>query len=176
MTDRDVGVMPPPVLNDLPSHASSPTTTFAELKATMDDLEKGLPSDEDVMPHEAEAEAAHAKADFPDGGLRAWLVVVGAMCTTFTTFGFVNSWGIFQEYYQQHLLKQTPPSNIAWIGSMQYALIFLPGILVGRLFDLGYFRSVLMSSSALLVFSTFLVAECKEYWQFLLCQGFAAGV
>jgi hypothetical protein len=69
--------MPPPPFDDLPVHASSPTPTITELKEDMEDPEKELPSEEDVMPDEAEAEAAHAKADFPDGGLRAWLVVFG---------------------------------------------------------------------------------------------------
>ena len=32
-----------------------------------------------------------------------------------------------------------------------------------------------MGSSALLVIATFLVAECTQYWQFLLCQGLAVG-
>lgn len=58
----------------------------------------------------------------------------------------------------------------------QYALIFFPGLVVGRLFDLGYFRYVFMFSSALLITTTFLAAECTEYWQFLLCQGIASGV
>ncbi|KAF5378329.1 hypothetical protein D9615_008721 [Tricholomella constricta] len=81
----------------------------------------------------------------------------------------------FQAHYQQTLLKDQTPSNISWIGSIQYSLIFLPGILVGRLFDLGYFRSVFFVSSALLVTATFLVAQCKEYWQFVLCQGIVIG-
>jgi hypothetical protein len=29
--------------------------------------------------------------DAPDGGLTAWLVVLGAWCTSFCTFGWVNS-------------------------------------------------------------------------------------
>jgi len=87
----------------------------------------------------------------------------------------VNSWGIFQAHYQETLLRETSPSNIAWIGSIQYSLVFLPGILVGRLFDLGYFRVILLTSSALLVTATFLVAQCKEYWHFLLCQGIVIG-
>ena len=33
----------------------------------------------------------------------------------------------------------------------------------------------MLASSALLVCATFLVAECKVYWQFL-CQGIAVGV
>ena len=84
--DRDVGVMPPPVLDDLPFHApsSTTTTTCAESKATMDDPVKGSPTNEDVILDEEKAEAAHAKADFPDGGLRAWLVVFG-VCSAFHT-------------------------------------------------------------------------------------------
>lgn len=73
-------------------------------------------------------------------------------------------------------MKTSSPSNIAWIGSIQYCLIFLPGILVGRLFDLGYIRSIFLTSSAILVMAAFLIAECKVYWHFLLCQGIAAGL
>ncbi|KAF9448292.1 MFS general substrate transporter [Macrolepiota fuliginosa MF-IS2] len=98
------------------------------------------------------------------------------MCNTFATFGYVNAWGIFQSYYQQTLLSDFSPSSIAWIGSIQYALVFFPGLFVGRLFDLGYFRSVLLSSSALLVLATFLIAQCTKYWHFLLCQGIATGI
>ncbi|KAF9001720.1 major facilitator superfamily domain-containing protein [Cyathus striatus] len=113
---------------------------------------------------------------YPDGGLKAWSVVTGAMCSCFATFGFVNSWGIFQDYYQRTLLKESSPSNIAWIGSFQYSLILFPALVFGRLFDLGYFRMVLLASSTILVLSTFLVAECNKYWHFLLCQGFAIGL
>ncbi|KAI0086146.1 MFS general substrate transporter [Irpex rosettiformis] len=112
----------------------------------------------------------------PDGGLRAWLVVLGSSLGTFATFGFVNAWGVFQSYYEQTLLSDTSPSTIAWIGSIQYSLVFIPGLVVGRLFDMGIFRIPLTLASAWLVMATFLVAECKTYWQFLLCQGFAVGL
>lgn len=52
----------------------------------------------------------------------------------------------------------------------------MPGLITGRLFDLGYFRMPLFIASCILVISTFLIAECTQYWQFLLCQGFAVGV
>ncbi|KAF4603456.1 hypothetical protein EYR38_003869 [Pleurotus pulmonarius] len=114
--------------------------------------------------------------DFPDGGLRAWSVVLGASLSAFSTFGYVNAWGVFQSYYEQEILPTTSPSTIAWIGSIQYSLIFLPGLFFGRLFDLGYFKIPLLISSTILVLATFLVAQCTEYWQFLLCQGFAIGL
>ncbi|KDR69289.1 hypothetical protein GALMADRAFT_256119 [Galerina marginata CBS 339.88] len=117
-----------------------------------------------------------AESDYPDGGLRAWLIVCGAMCNTFATFGYVNSWGIFQNYYQETLLSNSSPSSIAWIGSIQYSLVFVPALVVGRLFDLGYFRSIFLTSSVILVVATFLVAECTKYWQFILCQGLLVGL
>lgn len=59
---------------------------------------------------------------------------------------------------------------------IQYALVFIPGLVTGRLFDMGMFRVPLAVATAFLIMATFLVAQCTEYWQFLLCQGFAVGV
>ncbi|PAV23574.1 MFS general substrate transporter [Pyrrhoderma noxium] len=114
--------------------------------------------------------------DFPDGGLRAWLCVLGGVCITFSSFGFVNSWGTFQSYYEQTLLQDTSASNIAWIGSIQYSFTFFPSLITGRLFDLGYFKIPLFVASTLLIVATFLTAQCKEYWQFVLCQGIVIGL
>ncbi|KAI0263412.1 MFS general substrate transporter, partial [Gloeopeniophorella convolvens] len=118
----------------------------------------------------------HAADDYPDGGLQAWLVVLGAASVTFSTFGYVNAWGEFQDYYEDIVLRNKSPSTIAWIGSVQYSLVFLPALIVGRLFDIGYFKGPLFAASTILVVCTFLVAECKEYWHFLLCQGFGVGI
>lgn len=60
--------------------------------------------------------------------------------------------------------------------TLQYSLVFVPGLVTGRLFDMGVFRVPLTIASVFLVVATMLVAECKTYWQFLLCQGFAVGV
>ncbi|KAF7354392.1 MFS general substrate transporter [Mycena venus] len=87
--------------------------------------------------------------DFPDGGLRAWAVVLGAFCTFFAT---------------------------AWIGSVARCMIFLPGVLVGRLSDLGYFQATFATGSVLIIAGTFLIPVCTLYWHFLLCQGFMIGI
>ncbi|KAI9446199.1 MFS general substrate transporter [Lactarius indigo] len=118
----------------------------------------------------------YSQGDCPDGGLQAWLVVLGASCATFSTVGYANSWGVFQDYYQNVLLKGTSPSSIAWIGSIQFSLSLSLALFAGRLFDLGYLRSILILSSINLVACTILVAECSEYWEFLLCQGFGIGI
>lgn len=65
--------------------------------------------------------------DFPDGGLKAWSVVLGGCCCLFTSFGWINCIGIFQNYYQSHQLSNYSPSAIAWIPSTEVSfLICLP--------------------------------------------------
>jgi len=91
-------------------------------------------------------------------------------------FGYVNAWGVFQAYYAETLLQDSSPSNIAWIGSIQYSLIFIPGLVSGHFFDRGHFRIPFSIASAVLVAATFLVGQCTQYWHFLLCQGFATGI
>ncbi|KAI0707812.1 MFS general substrate transporter [Earliella scabrosa] len=129
-----------------------------------------------AVPVDALADAGIAHGEHPDGGLRAWMVVIGCAAGACATFGLVNAWGVFQAYYTTTLLAGSSPSTIAWIGSVQYALVFIPGLVVGRIFDMGYVKLPIGLASALLVAVTFLTAECKEYWQFLLCQGFGCGL
>ncbi|KAJ7184639.1 MFS general substrate transporter [Mycena filopes] len=112
---------------------------------------------------------------YPDGGRRAWLIVLGAFFSVFSTFGYVNSWGVFQAYYQLHLLKENAPSEIAWIGSVQLSLTFGIAILMGRLFDTGWFALPAACASAALIALTVLTGQCTQFWHFLLCQGFAIG-
>ncbi|RAL60355.1 hypothetical protein DID88_000131 [Monilinia fructigena] len=38
--------------------------------------------------------------DFPDGGAKAWSVAAGAAGVLFCTFGYINAFGVYQEYYQ----------------------------------------------------------------------------
>ncbi|KAI6101026.1 MFS general substrate transporter [Pisolithus croceorrhizus] len=100
--------------------------------------------------------------DFPDGGMRAWSVVIGALFMSFGTqvvslrsFGWINSFGVFQTYYEEYTFPEQSASNISWIGSIQYGLIFIPALLTGRLLDLGYYNGPLAISSAFYVAALF---------------------
>lgn len=79
-------------------------------------------------------------------------------------------------YYELHLLKDSSPSAIAWIGSVQIALTFGIAVLMGRLFDNGWFALPAACASVVLVVLTVLTGQCTEFWEFLLCQGFALGI
>ncbi|KAF8551015.1 MFS general substrate transporter [Imleria badia] len=137
--------------------------SFSGTLAISSDYEKS------ISPQESPA------TSYPEGGLRAWSVVVGAAFVSFATLGWINSFGVFQAYYQEGTVMNESTSNIAWIGSIQFGFIRVPGFFVGWLLDRGYYKGPFAISSALYILSLFLVAECKTYWQFVLCQGVANG-
>ncbi|KAI0823576.1 MFS general substrate transporter [Trametes gibbosa] len=142
-------------------------------KKSIDEEKQAIQAEVDNVP----PELIHLDhGEHPDGGLRAWLAISGCAAGACATFGLVNAWGVFQAYYQEQILSTTSPSTIAWIGSIQYALVFLPGLVVGRIFDMGWTKTPLGLASALVVAVCFLTAECTKYWHFLLCQGFALGL
>lgn len=62
------------------------------------------------------------------------------------------------------------------MGSIQYSLVFVPGLFVGRLFDMGHFRLPFTIANVVLIVATFLIAECNAFWQVVLCQGILVGV
>ncbi|KZT35626.1 MFS general substrate transporter [Sistotremastrum suecicum HHB10207 ss-3] len=112
----------------------------------------------------------------PDGGSEAWLVVAGVTALNMASGGFIVSWGIFQTFYENHVLSSHSTSDIAWIGSIQYALGSLPCLLTGRLFDLGYSRLLIYIGSFMLVTSTFMTAISNTYSAFLFYQGVVFGL
>ena len=59
------------------------------------------------------------------------------------SFGYLNAYGIFQEYYTSSFLQGYSQSDIAWIGAMQYFFIFGVGLFAGRAFDLGLFKPLM---------------------------------
>ncbi|KAG1741424.1 MFS general substrate transporter [Suillus paluster] len=138
---------------------------------------RAAPPDDQKTPNEQAPEkpVIHL-GEAPDGGLTAWLVVVAASLILFSTVGLSNAWGFFQAYYEEKLLRHISPSTIAWIGSTQYALVYLPALVTGRLFDLGYFKIPCFACSCAIVVCTFLIAECTQYWQFFLVQGLVFGI
>lgn len=69
--------------------------------------------------------------DCPDGGMKAWLVVLGGWCALFCTFGLINCVGVFQQYYLTHPLSEYSASEVSWITSVQIFCMVFCGIVVG---------------------------------------------
>ncbi|KNG80731.1 monocarboxylate permease [Aspergillus nomiae NRRL 13137] len=134
----------------------------------------------------ATTQSAPAKAPGapPDGGFKAWMVVLGAFCGLFVSFGWINCeyivgfvpldvvwalssiWimltagfagiGVFLDYYKTHQLQDLPTST---------------GPIVGVFFDNFGPRWILIAGTFFHVFGLMMVSISKEYYQFILAQG-----
>ncbi|KAI0442606.1 major facilitator superfamily domain-containing protein [Xylaria telfairii] len=103
-------------------------------------------------------------------------VVLGAFCVHLNTWGLLNSYGVFQTYYKIDFLSSQPTSTIGWIGSLQDALFFAVSIIVGPMFDMGYFRSLMWAGTVFIVVGMFLLSISSQFYQILLIQSVPVGI
>ncbi|KAK1252365.1 hypothetical protein MKX08_003552 [Trichoderma sp. CBMAI-0020] len=113
--------------------------------------------------------------EFPEGGLKAWLVVFGCWCTSFASFGYVNSFGVYETYYLKTFLSDRSPSDVAWIGAIQAFAQFSAAMVSGPIADRHGAMVVIWPCSLLLVVAMMLTSLCTEFYQFILCQGIFLG-
>lgn len=110
----------------------------------------------------------------PDGGLAAWTQVLMGHLIVFNTWGYINSFGVFQTYYVATLGH--PPSDISWVGSVQIFLLFFVGTFSGRATDYGLFRITFLIGSILQLIGVFMTSLSTKYWQLFLAQGICTGL
>ena len=90
--------------------------------------------------------------------------------------GIINTFGIYQTYYETGLLASSSPSDISWIGSVQAFLLLFVGALSGPIYDAGYFKSLVFGGSFLAVLGQMMLSLCKEYYQVFLAQALCVGI
>ncbi|KAL6799319.1 major facilitator superfamily domain-containing protein [Trichoderma sp. SZMC 28013] len=113
---------------------------------------------------------------FPDGGLQAWLVVLGAFFGLFVSFGWTNCVGVFQEYYETHQLASLSPSTVSWIPALSMFTIFIAGPFVGQLFDHFGPRFLLLLGSTVHIFGLMMASISSRYYQFILSQSICSPI
>ncbi|KAI3339210.1 monocarboxylate permease-like protein [Ustulina deusta] len=137
-----------------------------------DDLEKGSAD----VPSQQPAPPGLSPDDFPDGGLEAWLVVVGGALILFCSFGIVNCSGVFVEYYVNGPLSDYTTSDITWITSLQAFLVTGSNLVMGRLFDSYGTRWILPIGTIIYSFGLMVLSLSTKYYQIILSQGVVMGV
>ncbi|KAJ5436111.1 Major facilitator superfamily domain general substrate transporter [Penicillium cf. griseofulvum] len=113
---------------------------------------------------------------YPEGGLEAWLVVLGSFLGLFGSLGLVNTIGTFQAYIQTHQLKEYSSGTNGWIFGMFAFLTFFCGVQIGPIFDARGPRLLVFAGSVLEMAMIILVGFCTEYWHFMLVIGVLGGV
>ncbi|KAL2380902.1 hypothetical protein RJZ90_004309 [Blastomyces dermatitidis] len=113
---------------------------------------------------------------YPEGGLRAWLVVVGSCFGTAVSLGMMNTVGTFHSYIGEHQLKEYDEATIGWIFSVFIFLGFFGGIQIGPVFDARGPRMLMLAGSVCMGTSMLLLGSCTEFWHFMLCFGVLGGL
>ncbi|KAK2006812.1 MFS general substrate transporter [Colletotrichum eremochloae] len=113
---------------------------------------------------------------YPEGGLRAWMVVLGCWLVLFSSSGIMNSLGVFSTYIGSHQLVEYGEGSTGWIFSVYTFLCFACGIYVGPLSDKYGPRQLILIGSACHIASLMLLSICTEYWQFMLTFGILNGI
>ncbi|KAK1446075.1 major facilitator superfamily transporter [Colletotrichum melonis] len=113
---------------------------------------------------------------YPEGGLRAWSVVLGSWLALFSALGIMNSIAIFQTYVATHQLKGYSEGTIGWIFSVYTFLCFFGGIYIGPVFDQYGPRWLVLAGTVCLVIGVMLLSICTVYWHFMLAFGILCGL
>ncbi|KAI0506399.1 monocarboxylate permease-like protein [Xylaria bambusicola] len=137
------------------------------------DIEKG---GAEVVSTQPAAVPGFNPDDFPDGGLEAWLVVVGGALILFCSFGLVNCSGVFVEYYVNGPLSDYTSSDITWITSLQAFLVTGSNLIMGRLFDSYGTRWLLPIGTVIYSLGLMLLSLSTKYYQIVLTQGIVSGI
>lgn len=114
--------------------------------------------------------------DYPEGGLRAWLVVLGAWLALFASLGLMNILATFQTYISSNQLQEYDTSSVGWIFSLYTFVSFFMGIYVGPLFDKYGPRWLILSGTLSLSLSLMFMSISYELWHFLLAFGLLSGI
>ena len=113
--------------------------TLRDRSLSKDEHEAKTPDEDEIAP-----------SPYPEGGLRAWLVVFGSFSGMTASFGVLNMAGTFQAYLSTHQLVNESPSNIGWIFSLYAFLTFFCGVQIGPVFDAKGPRWLVAAGSVLL--------------------------
>lgn len=84
--------------------------------------------------------------------------------------------GSVQDHISTHQLAAYTVRDVGWITAVLTFLTLFLGVQVGPLFDRYGPRVLLICGSLASVISYLLLAECTEYWHFMLCLSILGGI
>ncbi|KAK3192524.1 hypothetical protein K4F52_001323 [Lecanicillium sp. MT-2017a] len=88
---------------------------------------------------------------YPEGGLRAWGVVLAAFGIMLSVYGPINSAAVFELHLREHQLSGYSHERIGWIFSLYLFTLYFAGLLIGPVFDRHGHRLLVLSGSLCIV-------------------------
>lgn len=113
--------------------------------------------------------------NFPDGGLRAWLVVVGVFVGLMTGLGVMDTMSSIQLYVSKHQLVNEKISTISWTFSLYMFTNLSMGVISGPIFDIYGIKKILIIGMILNCGGLYATAFSTKLWHFILSFGICTG-
>ncbi|TDZ46905.1 putative transporter MCH4 [Colletotrichum trifolii] len=113
--------------------------------------------------------------DYPEGGWKAWSVVLGSWFASFSALGISNTIATLHAYVGTHQLADYTEGQIGWIFSTYMFLIFFCGLYVGPLFDKYGPKWLIFGGTVGVVTAQMLLSFSTKYWHFMLVFGVLNG-
>ena len=88
----------------------------------------------------------------------------------------MNTFGVYQSYYESGVPFKSSSSDISWIGSLQSFLMLLVGGFTGPVFDAGHLRLLLVVGTFGVAFGHMMLSLVHEFWEAILAQAFVIGL
>lgn len=117
----------------------------------------------------------HDVEEFPEGGF-GWLVVLAEWLIMACTFGMVNSFGIYQTYYQTEAFPDETAFKISVIGALQPFCIYIFAIPTVTMMHYLGSRVTVGIGALIQVFSFMMMSLTTDLWQLFITQGLLFGM
>ncbi|KAH6654970.1 riboflavin transporter MCH5 [Truncatella angustata] len=146
-------------LHELPNPSETPYSTQA------------LITEEDASPSTNSVQQPSSEERDP----KAWLAVAGSFLFLFASYGFMQTIGTVQSYLELNQLSSYTSRDIGWITGVFTSLALFLGIQIGPILDA--YGPRMLGPVGCIVYAPvlFVVAECHQYWQFMLVLGIWGG-
>lgn len=131
--------------------SAEPEIKQAGLGPNLPDLEKQTTA--------VSASPSHAES-YPEGGLAAWTVVLGAWFAMFSSLGLMNTLAVFQAYVLSHQLEGYSEGTVGWIFSVYTFLAFFCGVYIGPVFDKYGPKWLIVAGCVCVVLGVVLMSFC----------------
>ena len=116
------------------------------------------------------------EGNIPDGGLMAWLQVLGSWTAIIMTFGISSGSGVLMQWLMKNYLKDVSTSRIGWMFSVQLFIFYILGVALGPIVDAMGVRLLITVGSIGWVAAIFIMSACTKYYQFVLCFSILGGI
>ncbi|KAJ2136096.1 hypothetical protein IW136_004030 [Coemansia sp. RSA 678] len=119
---------------------------------------------------------AEEATDKPADGAYAWMVIFACFISLMLSIGINDAYGVYQQHYQLTEFPEATTAVISWIGTVQFLIMSIGGVLSGFLCE-HFDTRVLNAVGAVIMGIAFIGGSfCTTVGQLMVTQGLLYGL